>query len=381
MRPRAFGPTLFLSRNLAKTAPMVGVIVLAVLLVAGIVAIMDSIPLSIRTTYGYSKNYLGVSPRGDTELTPRLKEIISEESPVPVGRMMTCRASDMEVKSIVGPWRFVVVGLQREDMRPYIDRLGGGRLRGRLPEPGEPEAVVSEPLTRNLGLQLGSVLIGPDTPESYSPLPVRVVGVVETPVWIAFTSFEYHASVHMPPIDLLIAMSKDPADQAKLDSWTYRRLKSERARVFTFAELESQTEEMFRILYSILNVVIALLVVVITVMMSLLMGIYQSQRANEFGLLQALGFTRDEIVRRCVVEGLLVVAIGWVLGVALAFGFLAAVNAILFHPRAFMLDPFGPRAYLYTLPVPVAIAASAAWGVVRRFRKFDPIGVIERRVA
>lgn len=375
------GPTTYLRRNLAKAAPMVGVIVLAVLLVAGIVAIMDSIPLSIRTTYGYSKNYLGVSPRGDNSLTPKLREILLQESPVPLGRVMTCRASDMEVKSIVGPWRFVIVGLKQEDMQPYIDRLGGGRLRGRLPAPGAPEAVVSEPLTRNLGLKLGSVLVGPDTPESYSPMPVKVVGIVETPVWMAVTSFEYHALHHMPPIDLLIATSKDPRQQAYLDEWTFERLKPERARVFMFAELERQTDEMFRILYSILNVVVGLLVVVITVMMSMLMGIYQSQRANEFGLLQALGFTRDALVRRCIAEGLVVVAFGWVLGVGVAAGFLTVVKTLLFDPRAFMLDPLAPRAYLYTLPVPLAIAVSSAAGVLWRFRTFDPIGVIERRVA
>jgi hypothetical protein len=381
MRLRPLSPGVYLVRNASKTVPMIGVILLAVLLVAGIVAIMDSIPLSIRTTYGYSKHYLGVSPRGDNELTPRLKRIIEAEAPVPLGRTMVCRASDMEVKSIVGPWRFVIVGLQSHDVEPYIERLGGGRLEGRLPAPGLPEALVSEPLVRNLGLKMGDILVGPETPESYSPQPVRIVGIVRTDVWIALTSFEYHALNHMPPIDLLIVMSANPADQARLDKWAYGRLKDERARVFTFAELEKQTDAMFDILYAILNVVIALLVTVITVMMSLLMNIQLTNRMNEFGLLQAVGHTRRDLVRRTLGESLLLVVVSWVLGVMVAYGFLSLVRALLFDPRAFMLDPGSLRAYAYTLPVPVAIALTSALGIAARFRKFDPIVVIERRVA
>lgn len=374
-------PVTFLTRNMTKILPMVGVIVLATLLVAGIVAIMDSIPLSIRTTYGYSKNYLGVSPRGDNDLTPKLRRILAEESPVPIGDLMTCRASNFEVRSIVGPWQFVIIGLHDEDVKRYLDRMGGGKLVGRLPRAGLPEALVSAPLARNLGIGIGDQLLGPNTQDSYSALPVKVVGIVENPLWLALTSFEYLALYHLPPIDLLIAMSKDPARQAEMDSWTVARFSNERARVFTYAELEKQTDKMFEILYMILNVVIGLLVVVITLMMSLLMGIYVGQRMNEFGLLQALGFTRERLVRRSLAEALIVVGLGWALGVLVSFGFLSLIKAVLFEPNAFMLDPLAPRAYAYTLPIPVAIALAVSWNVVNRFRRFDPIAVIERRSA
>lgn len=374
-------PVTFLVRNMTKVLPMIGVIVLATMLVAGIVAIMDSIPLSIRTTYGYSKEYLGVSPRGDNELTPKLRSILENESPVPIGSLMTCRASNFEVKSIVGPWQFVVIGLKQPDLGVYLARMGGGKVEGRLPRPGMPEALVSAPLARNLGIGIGGQLLGPETQDSYSAVPVKVVGIVQNDLWLALTSFEYLATYHMPPIDLLIAMAEDPARQAELDFWTAERFRTERARVFTFAELERQTDSMFRILYMILNVVVGLLVVVITVMMSLLMGIYVDQRTNEFGLLQALGFTRERLVRRSLAEALTVVSVGWLLGVAVSFAFLSSVKAWLFDPNAFMLDPASARAYAYTVPIPLAIALATSFNVVRRFQKFDPIAVIERRSA
>ncbi|MCW5936514.1 MAG: ABC transporter permease [Fimbriimonadaceae bacterium] len=375
-------PTVFLRRNFAKTAPLVAVIVLAVMLIAGIVSIMNSIPLSIRTTYGYSRNYFGVSPRGDNALTPRLRSIIEGEAPVPIEPIMVCRASDCEVKSIVGPWRFVVLGLGHEDMTRYIDRLGGAKIEGRLPMGGEaPEAVVSEPVARNLGLKMGDTILGPDNPDSYSPKEVRVVGIAQMDSWMILVPIEYHRANHFPPIDLMIVMAKDPKQQGRLDKWAFDRLQGERARVFAFFRLERETDEMFRILYSILNVVIGLLVVVITIMMAMLINIYHSQRLQEFGLLQALGYTRKWLLRRTLGETALVVVVGWFLGVICAFGLLQIVKSILMDPRAFMLDPSDPAALSYTLPVPAAIFLAAAFSVVARFRHVDPVSIVERRLA
>ena len=137
---------------------------------------------------------------------------------------------------------------------------------------------------------------------------------------------------------------------------------------------------MFKILYSILNVVIGLLVVVITLMMAMLMNIYQSQRLQEFGLLQALGYTRRRLMRRVLLETALVMAGGWALGLLAAFGLLWVVKVILFDPRAFMLNPLDKQAYLYTIPIPIVIFLAATWTISRRFRRFDPVGVVERRL-
>lgn len=373
-------PTVFLLRNANKTLPLIGVIVLAVMLIAGIVAIMNSIPLSIRTTYGYSKNYLGVSPRGNNSLTPVLRNIVEKESPVPLAPIMVCRVSDCEVKSIVGPWRFVVIALGQADMRTYLDRLGGGRIEGRFPEPGEAATIISEPVARNLGKKIGDVLLSPEDANNYSPNPVKIVGIVHMAPWMVLAPIEYHRKYHFPPIDLLIVMAKDVKDQNKLDHWAYDRFKKEKARVFAYFQLEKETDDMFKILYTILNVVIGMLVIVITLMMAMLMNIYQSQRLQEFGLLQALGYTKQGLLKRVLAETALVVVGGWIAGVVVGFFVLEIVKATLMDPRAFMLDPWDQKAFLYSVPVPIAIFLAGSLTVARRFKKFDPVGVVERRL-
>jgi ABC-type antimicrobial peptide transport system permease subunit len=371
---------VYLARNASNTAPLIGVIVLAVMLIAGIVSLINSIPYSIKVIYAYSKNYVAVTPRGNAFLTPLLITKVKAGSPVEIDRILTVRGSGLEVKSIVGNWPFVVLGLESGDMKYYLDRLDGKLTQGRLPEPGQPEAVISEPVARNLGLSIGGVLQSPEQTESYSPEPVKVVGIAESENWFTFTSIEYQRENHFPPVDAMMAFAKTPADQKKLDDWTEKELKGENAQVFTYRQLEEQADTMFTILYQILNVVIGTLVVVITLMVGMLVNIFLTQRMQEFGLLQALGYTRKALLRRVLIETTVFVVGGWMLGVAVAFGLLNVVKVILMDPRAFALDPLDQQAYLYAIPVPIAIFAVSLLTVWLKFKQFDPVGVVERRL-
>lgn len=353
---------------------------LAVLLVAGVISMMNSIPYSIRTIYSYSKECLGLSPRGDPTMTMKIVEEVQKHSPVELERTVICRASSTQVKSIVGKWPFLMLGLKREDMEYYLRRQGSKGLEGRLPKPGAPEAVISKPIAENLNLGIGDTVQGPEENESYSPQEVKVVGIADTDRWLMANSIEYQRENHFPPIDLAMVFAKNLDDQSKLDHWADKRFKGERAQVWVYHQIEKNTREMFETLYQVLNVVIGTLVLVITFMMGMLMNIYQSQRLVEFGLLQAIGYTKSQLLKRVISEAVAVVIIGWVLGVILAFGLLNVAKKVLMDPNAYALDTRDVVAFSYTIPIPIAILIVAVATVVLRFRKFDPVGIVERRL-
>jgi ABC-type lipoprotein release transport system permease subunit len=232
----------------------------------------------------------------------------------------------------------------------------------------------------NLGLEIGSELLGPEQQDSYSQQSVRVVGIVESDEWLMFIPIEYHRKYHFPPVDVLLVFANNLVDQQRLDAWALEAFKGERARLYAFQDLEQQTEAAFKTLYTILNVVIASLVVVLTVMMGMLMNIYQSQRTQEFGLLQALGYRKSMILGRVLSEIVIVLAGSWLLGVIVAYTLLMVVKVQLFDPRAYALDPTDARTYLYSTPVPVMIFIVAAVDFMVRLKRFDPVGVVERRL-
>lgn len=380
---QAYNPlsaSTYLKRNLSKTAPLMGVIILAVMLIAGIVSLINSIPYSIKVIYAYSKNYVAVTPRGNPWLTPLLKQTVEKNAPVELDRVLTIRGSGIQVKSIVGNWPFAVLGLEPNDMAYYLDRLSGKVIHGRLPESGKPEVVISEQLARNLNLKIGGVLQKPNDTDNYSPQEVLVVGIAKSENWFAFTSIEYQVNNHFPNADAFMAFAKNSSDQRILDNWVEDTLKGENAQVFTYRQLEEQADTMFNILYQILNVVIATLVIVITLMMGMLINIFLSQRIQEFGLLQALGYTKRSLLNRVLVETTIFVVGGWLLGLIVAFGLLNLVKVTLMDPRSFALETIDLSAYLYSIPVPIAIFAVSIVTVWVKFKKFDPVGVVERRL-
>ena len=374
-------PTTFLVRNAGKSLPLVAVIVLAVLLVAGVIAMMDSIPFSIQTIYRYADKQLAITPRGDEQgLAPLLRRV-QKVSPVPIERTLVVRGMGAQIQSIVGKWPFVIIALDPNDVDFYLKRHGVTGLVGRKPAQGAPEAIISEPVARNLGLKIGSKLLGPEDQESYAPVPVTVVGIARTEDWIGVADIDFQRANFFPPVDAALLFAKDRASQARLDAAAVKELKGSRAQVFTYGQIRKQSDEMFVTLYKILNVVIATLVAVITLMMGMLINIYQGQRTVEYGLLQAIGYNRGQLLRRSVAEAVLVVIAGWLLGIVGSRVFLSIVKRTLMDPRAYALDVANPTAIAYTVPLPVAVLLVAVGTIVWRFRDFDPVAVVERRLA
>lgn len=378
MRPLA--ASTYLLRNLGKTFPLTAVIVLAITLVSGIIAMIDSIPYSIRTVYAYAKEDFGITPRGDTSLLPGLVKDIRKNSPVPLERVIICRVSSSIVKSIVGKWPFLALGLTQDDMRYYTKRQGTVSILGRYPLPGKAEILVSRPVAKNLNLKMGSVVLKPDDIDNYSPMPVTVVGIAETDRWFMVDSIEFQRENYYPPIDDAMVFARNATDQNTLDHWAVKHFKGQRPLVFAYFEIEKNTQEMFQTLYMILNVVIGMLAIVITFMMGMLMNIYQTQRLVEFGLLQAIGYTKRQLLLRVLLESVVVIFIGWLIGMVFTYALLNIAKELLMAPKAFALDVFDREAYMYTIPIPFSILLVAITTVFFRFRRFDPVSVVERRL-
>jgi len=126
--------------------------------------------------------------------------------------------------------------------------------------------------------------------------------------------------------------------------------------------------------------VVTVVAVMLATMTGLLANIYFQQRLVEFGLLQAIGFTRRGLLMRVSLETITVVALGWVLGVLCAMGVLLWAKVRIMEPRGLYIEPFDPIAYQYTLPVPIMVLAFALFTIGWRLRTFDPVAIVERRI-
>lgn len=378
LRRHPLSAWVFLVRNPGRSIPLGFVLMLAVVTIACVVALLNSIDRTILKIYDYSRFFAAITPRGSEQLDPRLKQLAMRAPGL--GRVYVTSVCATNVQTIVGKMPFVLFGLKQNEMPFLADRCQLKLKEGRFPAAGQPEAVLSETLAKNKKVGVGDVILSPATPDQYAPVPVIVVGILEGETWLAMTSYEFVRMNFYPPLDNLLIFAKDPRDQPRLDRWLRDTFKGERARIWTYGELVEETHKAFRNLYLITGIVVTVISLMLAIMMGLLANIYFQQRLVEFGLLQAVGFTRRALLKRVTAETVLVVMLGWLVGAFVTYGALWVLKLYLMEPRGLYLEPLDWIAYQYSLPVPLAVMAFALLTIGWRLRTFDPVAIVERRI-
>jgi putative ABC transport system permease protein/lipoprotein-releasing system permease protein len=252
-------------------------------------------------------------------------------------------------------------------------------VSGRLPEEGQPEAVVSEEVARNLGLKVGDILLKPDSEDAYAPVPVRLVGLLRGESWVGMTSKSF-VDFHSPfTWQGYLAFAKTPAEQTKLGVAMQKVVDMSRARVWPFSYIIKETQSSLANLYLVLSILIGIVVFTISFVCGLLANIYFTQRLPEIATLSAIGYTRRALLWRAGMETLLYCVLGWLIGCLVTILLLATLKTTLLTPRGLMLDAFDPFAYLFTIPLPITITLFAQLTIAIRLARLDPVSIIERR--
>ncbi len=369
---------LFFRRNLSRTAPVALVIVLSAVLIGTVVTIIRSIDLTVLTVYGYNRYFLVAVPRNGNQVDPLAEQTIRAEPLArEIYRISVCFTN---IHTIFGKFPFVLFGLTQEEM-PKVLRLTRMRLvKGRLPREGEAACALSVGIARNRNLKIGDVVLAPNIEDSFAPVPVKLVGLLDGENWFAVISKEFVQKHYFPPIEEIVVAAPTPEQQPELDRRLDRVLDKRQVRLFTYGQLVRELRSSLRNLYLIMNIVITIVVLVIAIMMGMLSNIFFMQRLPEFALLAAMGYTRGMLLWRVVRETALLVTLGWTTGVLLSMGILWALYWWVFEPRGMLLQPMDWQAYRYTIPVPIAVLAFAAMSVGPRLLAMDPVLVIERKV-
>ncbi|MEJ5253251.1 MAG: ABC transporter permease [Chthonomonadetes bacterium] len=369
---------LFFRRNLSRTAPVALVIVLSVVLIGTVVTIIRSIDLTVLTVYGYNRYFLVAVPRDGERIAPEMEKVIrSEPLAKEIYRISVCFTN---IRTIFGKFPFVLFGLTQEDMPKVLKLVRMRVVEGRLPREGEAACALSVGIARNRGLKIGDVVLAPGIEDSFAPVPVKLVGLLDGENWFAVIPKEFVQKNYFPPLEEIVVAAPTPELQPELDRRLGEAIDKRQVRLFTYGQLVRELRSSLSNLYLIMNIVIAIVVLVIAIMMGMLSNIFFMQRLPEFALLAAMGYTRGMLLWRVVRETALLVTIGWTVGILLSMGILWGLYWWLFEPRGMLLQPMDWQAYRYTIPVPIAVLLFAAMSVGPRLLTLDPVLVIERKV-
>lgn len=364
------------------------VIVLSVFLIAAIAALANSIDRTILTIYGYTRYYTYVIPQRVTQKVPDDQLAVLKKDPR-IDRVMEGSIFFTNIKTVMGRLPFVVLGLTADNRDYMLKRVGTEVLPGgRLPAEGMPEAVISEPIAQNKQVKVGDIIAGPmdEGGISGSPVPVKLVGILKGPTWIAFTSKSFCDSTFLTTPRSSVFTTKDPKELLVLNQELMPstnkaggKLNPAKVNLLSFQNLVKELKDSLSSMYMIMAVVNGTVIFVVALMSGMLSNIYFTQRIAEFAVLAAIGYQRQRLIWRVIVETFLLTLMAWCVGAVVSYFFLTYFKTAVFEPRGLLIDPADPFAYKYTIPIPFAITLFAVFTIAYRLIRFDPVTIIERR--
>ena len=385
-------PLTYYRRNIWRVLPVAGAIIISVFLIAAIVTLLNSVDRSIQVEYGSMKNYSILAPRGN--LSNEVPDsILAASAKIPeVKRVVYTIPYFVFVKTVFGKMPVPIYGFSQEDAPVMVKATGNHLVEGRLPANNRAEVAISRAWANNFRVKLNGIYKPYDEQLPTMAEPQKVVGILDGGENIAITDRAYlqltlnqiaqrPSYFYLPTsADKLPALSKnlqkivDSPKRFGLDSSFSRGLK-----VFTFNGLVNDLRRQLGFLYTFLGIADALVIATVAILSGFLANIYFEQRLGEFGLLSALGFRRERLAKRLIIETGTLVLLAWVGGIGVTALGIKILDVVYMTPHGLVLAPIARDALLYTLPTPILVGFASLGTVLTRLYRLDPIEIMERR--
>ena len=269
-----------------------------------------------------------------------------------------------------------------EDGMSYLmDLLGLRLVEGRLPQPHTNGIVISEALARNRGLHLGDSIGRPVYEQDGFPVEMTIVGLLETDeMWMGFASLEYLQSHELTAdFSTHLVVAPEAEGKAALDTWLLDNVDSSATVVQTYDKEWRRFQQHRSSGLWVLGVVLSLVAVIAAAALAVLNYIFFSQRRDEFGVLHAVGRGQGWLTWRAGRETLVTTAAAWLIGAAICIGVVLDLQLAVYVPMGLSMDLTSIAPWLFTLPIPLAVAAASVGTTNWMLKRLDSVSVIEGR--
>lgn len=372
-------PVAYFGRNLRKTVPLVLVFAFGIAAVLVTVAIVNSTRASVYSSLDMLQDVVVVLPKHSGQLESKITDNLVNDPKVRASYPMADPVTSVNL--VAGGTQFNILALNEDAFQPVLDHYRARLVEGRLPTPGKAEIALSEEIMRAKGIQVNGT-VGSEVDENdFLQGKYTVVGKLAGPVRVGLASLTYVRGTEVfPPMPqgLLVIPRAGEVDGLvkRINQWTTKNDTD----VLTYSTVLPRIDQLLSGLRGILGILTFIVSVVLAVTVSLTNYIFFLQRIPEFGILSAIGFTRQTLLFRVMVENLLLALGSWLIGLAAAGGFVTLLKAQVFEPRGLVIEALSPEALTFSVPVPVLVGIAAIAATAWALRGLDTVSVIERRV-
>ncbi len=384
-------PLTYYRRNLARSLPVGGAVTISVFLIAGIVTLFTSVDDSIQQNYGFLRHFSVLTGQVARDAPPALVAQVKREPHLK--KIIDSVPYPNTLKFIIGELPMPVYGVEPGVMPELIALTQNRIVEGRLPEPGQPELVISRFWANNLGTKLGDKVTASDEKFPTITEPQKVVGILDGGANLALADIDYVVGA-LPDPNLVrpahLLIPDAPENLHGLNTHIQDFIKNPRghgltraqahsAQIFTHEDMVRRVRKGLGYFFNFLAISDGLVIGAVALLSGFLANIYFESRLAEFGLLSAFGFRRERLAGRLVIETGALVVVSWLVGLLLTWLVLWLLDVLYMAPRGLILANVNALAVLYTLPTPIIVGLASLGTVLRRLYKLDPIEIMERR--
>jgi ABC-type lipoprotein release transport system permease subunit len=385
--PHPLAATTFYRRHTRQAAVLIGTMALMIVATALFVfIIMASTDVMVQPPVAALKPMSLISQKGsplDATVIAQVRAHPAVERVIPV---YVFSPLEISVPPMIPNYPVEAYGVTAEDMA-YLMKLYGLELaEGHLPRPNTNDIVIPWTIAQNRDLKVGDVIgdraqpIYPNAPALPSALVVSGIFAPTENSWLSFSSLEFiNAYRNSWRNNLALIVVPEAGQKTTLDSWLESHLVGERRTVLTYNNQLAWWQNAANSLVYTVSLMESIIALMAALALAGLNYLFVAQRQAEFGVLNALGFSRRQLVWRILRESFLTASIAWLAGLLGCAVILLYLQYGLYDPIGLKLNFFNPAPWLYTLPVPVAVLAVSAITIGWLLSRLDPVSIIERR--
>lgn len=367
--------------NKRKILPIIAILIFSVLAIMAPPAILDTVKQDILQGFHFYEQYAVLFYNGaeadeltKTELEEKLQAFDSVDHVIETQQRVTQRYA------LSGDIDTPVFFLKSDDYDTFLEHLNLELREGALPEENSDQIVLTAKIAKNKALSVGDVFGKAVDENDTIPGEFILSGTIDSDsLSFGVGNYEYVNQTQSVTSWYLVA-PKTGKYQEMLDDLDELKETHSFLSIETEPSLHNRMEVSFGSLDLVFLVVSLILVVVISISVALLKIIFFMQRANEFGLLAAIGYSKKFILRRTMLEVFVIILVGWGLGIVVTWGLFRWLNHTLYEPKAFIpLNLLQPDVLMYSLPIPIAVSLFSVVTVMWQLLTMDPVSIIERR--
>jgi len=353
-------------------------IVLSTLLIYMVQMFIDS---AFITSYNIfvepQRYYSSITPRGsliDEKILNDVKSIDSIESVMP----WVFRYTNFYI-NIGGDEGARIFTVNHDDMLTLMSRLQLTLKEGRLPEPGSREIAIHYLLAKNKNLKVGDKIGNAFDKDEVIRGEQTIVGLIDGKSIVSFDSLE--TWVEENEIDFeymlgIIMLPKKGHDQELNRYLDSLHLPGYDVRTFNSNSLQYEhNSENIKIILTFISIMV---IVIVSFSTGFLCYIYFAQRSSEFGLLNAIGYSKQYVINRAFSEISGMDTIGFAVGIIFSLAAGVIVNAVSYAPRGQILQVWNLNYLMKAACIPLFVTLFSIVPVWRMLKKLDPISIMER---